>query len=268
MGFDPFKLESGLLGNVDVTIQDAEFINDPAYNNGQTLQAALTFLVEGDDGGERVENFSCGDGWETNDGGKTAVREDGREINFNGQSKIGLLFGGLVDVMGSDPKCDKVVRARAADHPLGPRDASFWKGLKLHLDRQDHNYGGEIGKKEVLVITGFNGEAGATKASGAAKKASGATKKAAAKPAKAEGGGVTDELRRTLDEIADASSDHDAFMEAAFAQVPEASSDDAVKAAVTDDGEGSIWQAAMARFEEWKLTPEGQAAIAAGDIEA
>jgi hypothetical protein len=38
-------------------------------------------------------------------------------------------------------------------------------------------------------------------------------------------------------------------MEAALAQVPEASTDDAVKAAIMDDGEGSIWQDAVARYE-------------------
>ena len=251
MAFDPFKLESGLLGNVDVTINDAEFINDPAYNNGQTLQLSLTMLVEGDDGGERVENFSCGDGWETNDGGKTAVREDGKDRNFNGQSTIGLLFGGLVDVMGEDPACDKAIRARVSEFPLGPREAGFWKGLKVHLDRIEKDYGGEIGKREKLVVDGFNGIVGAGgtggKATGAAKKASGATKKAAAKAE--ESGGMTAKIRATLDDIADASADHDGFMEAAFAQVPEASSDEAVKAAIADQGEGSIWADAVARYE-------------------
>lgn len=244
MSFDKFKLESGLLGNVDVVIRDAEFLNDPAYNNGQTLQLALTMDVAGDDGGERVENFSCGDGWETNDGGKTAVREDGREINFNKNSKIGRLFGSLVGVMDTDPACDKAVRAHAEAFELGPREAGFWKGLGVHLEREEVDYGGEIGKRDVLVIDGFNGITGGAKKAAPAKAA---TKRASAKTKVAEGG-VTDEIRAKLDEIADASGSHDEFMESALAQVPEASSDDAVKAAVADDGAGSIWQDAIDRY--------------------
>lgn len=249
MGFDPFKLESGLLGNVDVKITDAEFLNDPAYNNGQTLQLALTMHIEGDDGGEKVENFSCGDGWESTDGGKTATREDGKDRNFNGQSKIGRFFGSLVDLMGSDSKCDLAVRNRVKDHPLGPREAGFWKGLELHIDRMEVDYGGEIGKRDVLIVDGFNGS-DAKKASGTAKKASDATKKAAGK-AKAEEpaeGGVTDELRAKLDAIANEAGNHDEFMEAALAQIPEASSDEAVKAAISDDAKGSIWDDAVARY--------------------
>lgn len=34
-----------------------------------------------------------------------------------------------------------------------------------------------------------------------------------------------------------------------MAQVPEASTDEAVKAAVADDGEGSIWQDAVERYQ-------------------
>lgn len=259
MTYDPFKLESGLLGNADVTVMDAEFLNDPAYNNGQTLQLALTLLIDGDDGGEKVENLSCGDGWETNDGGKTAVREDGKEKNFNGNSKVGRFFAGLVKTMAEDSATDKAIRARVGEYPLGPRDAGFWKGLQLHVDREEVDYGGEIGKRDVLVIDGFNGIQGggeskakaATggKAAGAAKKAAGATKKAAAKAEDKAEGGLTDAIKAQLDKIADESADHDSFMERAFAEVPEASSDAAVKAAVSDDGEGSLWHEAVLRYE-------------------
>lgn len=256
MGFDPFRLESGLLGNVDVKVRDAQFINDPAYNNGQTLQLALTLDVQGDDGGEKIENFSCGDGWETTDGGATASREDGRDVNFNGQSKVGRLFGGLVDVMGSDPACDKAIRARVGDFPLGPRDAAFWKGLSIHVDRVEVDYGGEIGKRDVLVIDGFNGIDGA----GGGGKAAGPTKKATKKAAatsKKESGGLTDDIKATLDEIADESADHDSFMERAFAEVPEASSDNAVKAAVADLSDDGIWKQAVERYKA--LEAAGQA---------
>lgn len=251
MAYDPFKGESGLLGNCDVEITGASFIRDPAYNNGQTLQLSLTMIVQGDDGGEVTENFSCGDGWDSPDG-KTAVREDGRDRNFNAQSTVFLMWGGLVKVMAEDPAADKAIRALVAEHPLGPRDASMWVGLQVHIDRIEVNYGGEIGTREKLVIDGFNGIAGgATKATGATKKA---TRKKAPSPAAVESGGLTPEIKAKLDAIADGAETHDEFMELAIAQIPEVTSDEAVKAAVANDAEegDGIWAEALARagFED------------------
>jgi hypothetical protein len=246
MGFDPFKLESGLLDNADVTFTDAEFTNRLDSFDPTKLELHLTTLVEGDDGGEQVLFFGCGDGWEATDKGQSAVREDGKERSFHVNTKVGELFKSIISLMDDDKALDKELRGRLKDYPNGPREAGFWKGLKFHLEREDRKGGGEVGDYQVLVATAFNGVKGGAKA-GPAK---GAAKKAAAPKAapKAEGG-VTDAIRAALDEIADASADHDSFMEAALAQVPEASTDDAVKAAIMDDGEGSIWQDAVARYE-------------------
>lgn len=254
MTFDPLKLNTGLMDNEDVTITDAIFRTDPEFRDGQVLFGDFTLRTE--DGDETNQWFACGNGWETTDDGATAVREDGREINFNNRCKIGEFFNGLVKVMGEDAKADKAIRERVTQFPLGPRDTGFWKGLKLHVDSQERKGdGAEISDYNVLVITGFNGiegsagaaPAGATKK--AAKKASGATRKAAAAPPAEEAAeDVLAKVRAQLDEIADASEDHDAFMEAAFANVPEASSDETVKAAVSDGGEGSIWADAVARY--------------------
>ncbi len=248
MGYDPFRLETGLLGNADITVLDAVFLNRIDSFDPTKLELDLTVLVEGDDGGEQVVYLGCGDGWETNDGGKTAMREDGKERNFHKNCKLGEFFNGLVTVMGEDKAADKAVRARVGDYPLGPRDVAFWKGLRLHIDRVERKGSGEINDYEVLVVDGFNGTTAAGKAAGGTAKKAGGAKKAAAK-AEETAGGLTDALAATLADIADASADHDSFMEAAFAQVPEASSDDAVKAAVSDDDEGSIWADAVARYE-------------------
>lgn len=247
MTYDPFRLETGLLGNADIEVLDAVFTNRLEAFDPTKLELDLTVQVEGDDGGETIVFLGCGDGWEAADGGQRAVREDGKERGFHQNTKVGEFFAGLVDIMGKDAACDKAMRARVEDYPLGPREVGFWKGLKVHVDREKRKGGGDVGDYEVLVIDGFNGVAGG-KAAGAAKKATGAAKKAAAKVEKPSGG-LSDAIRATLDEIADASADHDSFMEAAFAQVPEASTDDAVKAAVSDDGEGSIWADAIARYE-------------------
>lgn len=252
--YDPFQVETGLLGNVDVTFTDAEFTNRLDSFAPEKLELHLTMLVEGDDGGEQVQYLGCGDGWEAADKGQRAVREDGLERNFHANTKAGELMGSIVKLMGEDAKLDKELRARLASHPTGFREAGFWKGLKFHIERAERKGGGEVKDYAVLVATAYLGTTGGGaaggKAAGAAKKATGATKKAAAKAGAGEAeGGVTAAIRKQLDDIADASGDHDSFMEAAFAQVPEASSDDVVKAAVADDGEGSIWADAVARYE-------------------
>lgn len=246
MPYDPFQRETGLLGNVDIIVRDFEFTNRLEAQDPTKLEGHMTVLVEGDDGGEQVVFLGCGEGWSTNDGGKTAERDDGKDRNFHANTKMGELFNSLVDLMETDPECDKVLRERVKTYPTGSREAGFWKGLKFHVERKTRKGSGEIPDFDVLIATGFNGVEGGGKAA-PAKKA--AKKAAAAKPkAEAAAGGVTDEIRAKLDEIADASADHDSFMEAALAQVPEASTDDEVKAAVADQGDGSIWQDAIERY--------------------
>lgn len=254
MAYDPFAVETGLLGNVDVTFTDAEFTNRLDSFSPEKLELHLTMLVEGDDGGEQVQYLGCGDGWEAADKGQRAVREDGTERNFHANTKAGELMGSIVKLMGEDGKLDKELRARLSAHPTGFREAGFWKGLKFHIERSERKGGGDVKDYAVLVATAYNGTQGSGASGGAAGKAKAATKKAApaaakAAPAGGEEGGVTAAIRKQLDDIADASGDHDSFMEAAFAQVPEASTDDAVKAAVADDEAGSIWADAVARYE-------------------
>lgn len=257
MPFDPLKLSSGLLDDDDVVIRDAIFRTDPEFRDGQVLFLDATLL---DSNGEETNQFfGTGNGWETNDDGATAAREDGRDINFNGKAKIGELFGGLVKVMKEDGKADKAIRDRIKQHPLGPREAAFWKGLMVHVTAQDRKGGGEVDDYTALVIDGFNGiEGDAGKAKGAttkkATKAAGATKKAAAPKAEPTSDGATlDDLdpaiRAKLDEIADASDDHDAFMERAYTEVPEAGSDTLVRTIISDGGEGSLWAEAVARYQ-------------------
>lgn len=240
-------METGLIGNVDVTFTDAEFTNRLDAFDPTKLELHLTALIDGDDGGEQVLFLGCGDGWEAAEKGRKAVREDGKERNFHGNTKAGELMKSVVALMSDDKALDKELRNRLADHPTGFREANYWVGLKFHLDRVTRKGGGDIGDFDVLVASAFNGVAGGGKAA----PAKGATKKAPAKAASkaAESTGLTDAIRKQLDDIADASADHDSFMEAAFAGVAEASTDDAVKAAVADDGEGSIWADAVARYE-------------------
>lgn len=254
MTYDPLKLSSGLLDDDRVVFRDAIFRTDPEYRDGQVLFLDATLLKVGD-GEETNQYFGCGNNWETDDG-SVATHETKPDSNFNKNARIGELFKGLVNVMANDAKADAAVRDRIKKFPLGPREAGFWKGLDCHITAVDRKGSGEVDDYSVLVIDefyGFEGDeakpaAGATKKA-SAKKAAGATKKAAPKAAEAPGGGMTDEIRARLDVIADESDDHESFMERAFAEVPEASSIEEVRAAVADGEEGSIWGDAVARFQ-------------------
>ncbi len=251
MTYDPLKLSSGLLDDDDVVFRDAIFRTDPEFRDGQVLFLDATLLTS--DGEEMNKFFGCGNGWETDDGG-TANREDGRDIAFNKKSAIGEAFGGLLTVMKEDGKCDTAIRNRIKTFPMGPRDAGFWKGLKVHVTAQGRKGGGDVPDYEALVIDAFHGiegdaDGGTGKAKGAAKKASGATKKAA--PKAAETGAeytLPVELKAQLDALADQADSHEDFMEAAFATVPEVSSVVEVKAIVSDGGPGSLWAEAVERY--------------------
>lgn len=249
MVYDPWKLESGLIDDTDLVIRDAVFTHRLDAFDPTKLELHLTVKPADED--ETTLYLGCGDGWETNDDGATAVRTDGAERNFHQNTKTGEFFGGLVKCMAADQKVDKAVRAHGANFPLGPRDAAFWKGLDVHVTRVERKGGGDVGDYQLLVIDGFNGIEGASTGGGkAAAPAKKATKKAAAGKAKAADAddGMTDEIRATLDAIADACGEHDEFMERALAEVPEASSNVAVKEAVSATGPGSIWQDAIDRY--------------------
>lgn len=255
MGYDPFHLGSGLVEGA-VVITDCIFQTDPEYQNGQAIRAELT--VKTDDGEETIK-VGCGKDWISRDKGKTVEHETKPDSSFNKNSGMGMLVGGFKDTTGtvheglfglmSDPKVEKELREKVKAVPLGPRDRDFWLGMRVNLIRAEHDFGGEIGAMDRVTIDGFEGyetSSGAVKAAGTAKKAP-AAKKAGAKVAE-EAGGLSDELIARLDAIADAAEDEDAFSETAFAEVPEATSDEAVKAAVLDRSPTSIWERAVDRY--------------------
>lgn len=253
MAFDPFNLSSGLPEG-DMKITDAIFAFDPEYQNGQALRGEFTVMTED---GEATVKLGCGNNWTTRDKGVTCEHESKPDANFNKNSGMGMFFGGakdtngvqhggLVGLMSSDPAVEKALLAKVKEVPLGPRDRNFWIGMQIHVSRIDVDFRGEIGVLERTIIDGFNGFEGATTPA----KAKAAAKKAPAKAAaKAEAsGGLTVELKAKLDALADECENSDEFAERAFAEIPEASGDDAVKAAVLDLSPEGIWEQAVERY--------------------
>lgn len=196
--FDPFAGSDGLLDDFDVEIQEVTFeVNLSLDDTGEKLFAHVTGRTDDDDQPEFDEYFGLGTGWETTDG-RTVGRADGRRKGFNKSTKYQLWIAGAVDAGAGD-----VLRKR--DPELGPMNAAIWEGLTFHVNRKEHDYGGDIGKKGILVPTEFKGEA---KGKAAAK---------AEAPTTASGNGVSAALKAKLKKIAKASESLDEFIDQAFA---------------------------------------------------
>ena len=185
------------------TVKSAEFKTDPRYNNGETL--LLEWVTETDSDDPEFEEFTvtfpCGNNWETNDGGATAERVDGKRPKFNSNSGYGRV---LNRVTGRD--------ADLADNFKGildvlenrgePTNAKIWEGLTFVFDEESKDFGGEIGVKTRLMPVEFAGEAkGSSGGSGGKKGSSGGGKK----PSKAA-------VRKKVVALAQEHDDHDEFV--------------------------------------------------------
>lgn len=209
--FDPWGTDnsSGFLQNYAGDIEDSWFGTNPNVNEGQTLLLHLkTVGIQPTDPDEEteqeelVQTYSCGSGWRTEDGGKTATHPAGARRLFHASS----LYGKIIDSVkgelagygdnaktpdGNPVKVDltslmDVIRERG-----NPMEAEVWKGLRLRFEEVHFDYGinrktQEAMKSNRAMPVEFLGEVGkpAAKAKGASK-VTDAAEKAKAKAAKA-----------------------------------------------------------------------------------
>lgn len=209
------------------TVREASFRFDNNYKGGDVC--LLELLVEPCDEdieqfGEYLEDgltsiwYGCGKGWEPADKGATAQHESGKPRKFTKGTNISTLLTHAIEVDGVG---DVLMQRGPANQ------AGIWLGLDLDFELTEFaskNRDGEPIEWTVRLPVEFHGvDEGAEKPKPAAKKAP--AKKAA--PAKVEAD-TEDEgtsydlpakLRGLLKAIAVNADDHDAFMEAAFAQV-------------------------------------------------
>lgn len=163
---DLWETTSGLPDDFTFTVTGARFVFDPNYNNGQTLLLEWEGEAEGVDLDQPLR-FSCGNGWDTPDNGKTAVHP--KQKLFNKRSHYGMLIDRCIKDLGMGD----ILRRRGV-----PTEAKVWVGLRFHMKRETIDFGGEIGEKERLLPVQFLGEVGNGKAA-----AKPAAPKTAAKPA-------------------------------------------------------------------------------------
>ena len=210
---------SGLLDDADITITGARFGYDAGYADGEQLLLIVNGTSD-QEGWEEFEQFlSIGKGWDTMDQGLTVEGNDA----FRTNSQYGIFIAGA---MSTD--AEKVLMARGM-----PDVAAIWVGLKFHVKRSPHDYGGEIGVKNVLAPTAFLGEVG--KADAPVATAPVATPEPTpttegAAPA-SNGAG---ELTAAVTVLATTADNHDAFLEEVITNHPEVQKDPTLFADVVD----------------------------------
>jgi len=247
--FDPWATTSGMLDGYTGTIVDAQFGFKPDYQNGTRLLLMIdvnTGDPEIGEGGIVSEQYPVGEKWDTNDGGQTAVHESGQEKNFNNSSGVGLLLNSIIDA-GGLPTLQGT--------GLLPHQAKCWVGGTYVFERKEFSgkFDGKESKWNRMLVTDLSTQPAATPAQAAAPAPAAAPvatpaatpTPAAAAPAQAPAAAgehaVPVVVKAKLKSIALASDTHDAFIEAAFAQVAEAMTDPAVEAAIGD----AAWFAAL-----------------------
>lgn len=196
--FDPFSPETGLIDDFDFTITSAYFTTDSAYNDGETLLLKLEGQTDNPETPETTLQYSCGNGWEAEDNGKKAVREDGKRRRFNQQSGIWKLVEAALNC-----GAEEALRKRGT-----PMEASMWVGLRFHIKRVEQGEGQYKTTRPLPVQ--FLGEVGEGSASAPAPAAA-----ATATPT-SNGVGLSKVLEVKLKKLAKESATHEDFIVAAF----------------------------------------------------
>jgi len=219
--FDPFTPETGLIDDFDFTVDSSWFTTDASYNDGETLLLKLSGPTDNPENPEVTLQYSCGNGWEASDGGKVAVREDGKKRRFNQSSGIWKLVEAAMEAGAGD-----VLRKRGT-----PMEASMWAGLKFHMKRVEQGEGQYKTTRPLPVsFLGVAGE-GST-GSAPASQAPAATPSA---PAATNGSGLSKVLEVKLKKLARESASHEDFIAAAFDLDGVDGNADAERAVVDED---------------------------------
>ena len=209
MGSYGVDTSSGLPDNFDGTVIAAEFTVDERYKNEDgSLPTVLRLEFDHAAAVEPVI-ISLGKGWEIGDGGKTVSHPTNTQ--FNARSHYGMMITRCVSADADKGGLGmlKLLQGRGES-----TQADIWVGLSFHWEREEVDYGKDIGAKEKLMPTKFLGEAGAGGAAGGAE----AAPEADAGGSEGEGplSGIDGKTRLALKKVAKVSDDAAAFQEAAM----------------------------------------------------
>lgn len=203
-------------------IEDAEFGYKAEVGNGQRLLALLRGKLTDEDGDvtEQEYRFTVGEGWTRTNGGKTAVKDNGKEdATFNANTAWAKFFIAAIGL----PGVEEVVRKRGTQ-----RDINVWIGLGFEIAQvksefNDRNNPGQKVEYYTPTPVRFLGlKEGGAKPAAKSSKGSAAVEKAKAMAAKKEAEQAEDssegedDLRSRLIELAKSSASHEDFVAAAF----------------------------------------------------
>lgn len=219
--FDPFHTSTGLLEAFTWTIGSGQFGTDAQYGGGASLFCEIEGKTDDETVPEFSKRYSCGKGWEATAGGRVA---EGKKY-FVKSSGYGLFLNAAMATSAVD-----VLRERQkTTHPQGPMDASIWDGLIFRMESVEQNYGGEIGKKDVILPAEFLGVVG------------GSTK------ASSNGSGtLSPKLRAQLTKLASECDDFESFVNRGFTEIDGVDGDNAAESAVMDESPNGIFAKAHA----------------------
>ena len=236
--------EAGLLNDFDFTVTKAFFAPDQGYMNGDQTMLQLEGTTDDPEQPTTHLWFSCGNGWESRDGGKTVDHPQKTKNSkkfFNQASWMHRLLNRCIEELD----LYDVLKARGSVFSAAP-----WVGLSFHMNMEEVDFGGNIGVKTHLMPTAFLGAdskaaaaAPAPKTEAAAPKTGQtAAEKLAAKKAEREaaaasnGGGAS--LRDQVVAIFTEETDFATAQEKA-SQLPGIDADDELVMSILE--EGGLW---------------------------
>lgn len=233
---ESWETETGLLDSYDGTIQRAWFATDARYNDGNSIMLHWEIATNDPDVTETVEKFPVGGGWDSPDGGATVVNEKGKQ-KFNKASIYGKIVERVQAPDGSLHDAFPVVKSRGR-----AQQASVWEGLTFHFEREEFDYGGEIGKRSRTMPVAFLGENAQASLSTSAPATTATAVAAAPEAATAD---VDPVVAAKLRNAAKESDSHTAFLDAAMA-IDGVTTNDALLAQVVDDSPSGFYATARA----------------------
>jgi hypothetical protein len=226
-----WQTTTGLLDDFEYSITDAWFARSAEIKNGEQLVLFLKGDTDNDAEPEFEAHITCGPGWDTHDGGKSASHESRKERGFNKQTNYGQFIDRIVELGLAD-----VLQARGK-----ATEAKVWVGLKFHMKQKEFKT--QIKGEDItyyrLLPEAFLGEVaeGAKSGEVAAPVATGAATNGAA-----SNGAGAKVLLAKLKAEAKKHDTHEAFVDAAM-EIPGVTDDDDLLNQVID--EAAIY--AMAR---------------------
>ena len=244
---DPFAgEETGLADDFDATIVAASFGTDTRYNNGNTLLLKLSIVADDPEVSDRDLLYSCGNGWVTVDGGKTAKHETGLKRNFNENSAVRRFMRRMMSLPTPDGrKVHDLLLERESSEYGGDKDSANYVGFRFHFNNERQEYGANSGleAKNRLMPTAFLGiaenvsvqaaPASVAAAAPTASAVSAPTASTAAAPAES-GSAVSGALKVQLIKLAKSSPNVAAFI-AAVSEMPEVLDNEAILVEMVDE---------------------------------